>query len=208
MMTTLMLVGAVCVGPCWSDGEPLALSATPTISAEHHAPPEQATTPEPLDLTLAEAVVVPPPPPTPYEALVRWISETYGAPVDMVEDVVEAARTSEGVEPTLVLAIAAVESGFDPKARNPSGAQGLMQVMTRVHHERFREHGGRKAAFDPVASVRVGVQILREYIDRAGSVRGGLKHYVGAAKHQNDGGYAAKVLAEQRRLMRVMAGGW
>jgi hypothetical protein len=52
----------------------------------------------------------------------------------------------------------------------------------------------------------VGVQILRDGVTRAGTVEGGLKFYVGAANLPHDGGYAAKVLAEQDFMQRVIGG--
>jgi hypothetical protein len=75
--------------------------------------------------------------------------------------------------------------------------------MTRVHSDKYESFGGQLAAFDPVANLRVGVKVLKECIARAGSVEAGLRHYVGAANLDNDGGYAAKVLAEQSRLNAV-----
>ena len=86
------------------------------------------------------------------------------------------------------------------------GAQGLMQVMTGVHHDKYAHFGGRMAAFDPVTNLRVGVKVLQECISRAGSIEGGLKFYVGAANLDDDGGYANKVLAEHGRLQAVFAG--
>jgi soluble lytic murein transglycosylase-like protein len=86
------------------------------------------------------------------------------------------------------------------------GAQGLMQVMTRIHNDKYQAFGGNLAAFDPVTNIRVGVLVLKECIERAGSLEAGLRYYVGAANLPHDGGYAAKVLAEQSRL-RMVAGG-
>ena len=54
--------------------------------------------------------------------------------------------------------------------------------------------------------MRVGVKVLQECIARAGSLEGGLRHYVGAANLPDDGGYAGKVLAENERLRQVVAG--
>ena len=100
--------------------------------------------------------------------------------------------TKAGLDPTLILAIIAVESSFNPFAQSSVGAQGLMQVMTRVHNDKYEAFGGTHAAFDPISNLRVGVQVLKECIARAGSLHEGLKHYVGAAMHDNDGGYAAR----------------
>jgi hypothetical protein len=111
-----------------------------------------------------------------------------------------------GVDPTLILAVMAVESSFNPFAQSSVGAQGLMQVLTRVHDDKYQGFGGVHAAFDPVTNLKVGVQILRDYITRTGSVEGGLRYYVGAANLPDDGGYGARVLAEQSLLKRVAAG--
>ena len=82
-----------------------------------------------------------------------------------------------------------IESSFNPNARSPAGAQGLMQVLTRVHADKFAPFGGASAAFDPVANISVGSRILKEYLVREGSVEGALKSYVGAALHEHDSGY-------------------
>jgi len=75
-----------------------------------------------------------------------------------------------------------------------------MQVMTRVHKEKFTEFSdGTFAALHPIANMRVGSRILRDCIDRRGSTERGLACYVGATG-PSDGGYGAKVLAERRRI--------
>jgi hypothetical protein len=81
-----------------------------------------------------------------------------------------------------------------------------MQVMTRVHDDKYRAFGGIHAAFDPVTNLRVGVQVLKECISRAGGLEAGLRYYVGAANIADDNGYAGKVLAEQANLQRVAGG--
>lgn len=110
------------------------------------------------------------------------------------------------LDPTLILAVMAVESGFNPFAQSPVGAQGLMQVMTQVHSDKYENFGGKLAAFDPQINLRVGVKVLQESIARAGSIEGGLRYYVGAANIEDDGGYAAKVMAEHARLELVAKG--
>jgi len=100
----------------------------------------------------------------------------------------------------------AIESSFNPFAQSPVGAQGLMQVMTQIHDDKYEAFGGNHAAFDPVTNLRVGVQVLKECIARAGGVEAGLRYYVGAANLTDDGGYAGKVLAEQEHLRQIAAG--
>lgn len=142
-------------------------------------------------------------------AVALWISRRYRvAPEPISRLVQEAWHVGEraGLDPTLILAIMAVESSFNPFAQSSVGAQGLMQVMTKVHDDKYEPFGGNHAAFDPVTNLRVGVQVLKECIARAGSLEAGLRYYVGAANLEDDGGYAGKVLAEQNNLRLVAAG--
>lgn len=142
-------------------------------------------------------------------AVAFWIARRYNVAPEPISRLVQEAWVvgkRVGMEPTLVLAVMAVESGFNPFAQSHVGAQGLMQVMTRIHHDKYAIFGGQNAAFDPVTNLRVGVQVLVDCVRRAGSLSGGLKHYVGAANMPDDGGYAAKVLAEAAYLQQVAAG--
>jgi hypothetical protein len=78
--------------------------------------------------------------------------------------------------------------------------------LTKVHAEKFLPFGGIPAAFDPVANIRVGSGILKEYLKREGTVEGALKSYVGAAFLQDDGGYGQKVLNARERIAAAAAG--
>jgi soluble lytic murein transglycosylase-like protein len=142
-------------------------------------------------------------------AVAQWISRRYRVATEPVAALVQeawAVGQRAGLDPTLILAIIAIESSFNPFAQSPVGAQGLMQVMTRVHDDKYSPFGGTHAAFDPITNLRVGVQVLKECIARAGSVAEGLRHYVGAALLESDGGYAARVLVEQGHLRAVAEG--
>ena len=139
----------------------------------------------------------------------QWISKRYRVAPEPVSRLVQEAwflGDKVGLEPTLLLAIMAVESSFNPFAQSSVGAQGLMQVMTHIHDDKYEAFGGNHAAFDPVTNLRVGVLVLKECIARAGSLEAGLRFYVGAANLQDDGGYAGKVLAEQAHLLNVASG--
>jgi Transglycosylase SLT domain len=158
---------------------------------------DRATATNPKDLPKQQA------------ALAYWLSRKYRvAPEPLSALVAEAYEIGQRtrLEPTLILAVMAVESGFNPFAQSSVGAQGLMQVMTRVHTDKYESFGGKLAAFDPVANLRVGVRVLQECVERAGSIEGGLRQYVGATSGTDDGGYSGKVMAEHARLKLVAAG--
>jgi soluble lytic murein transglycosylase-like protein len=138
-----------------------------------------------------------------------WLSKRYRVAADATNMLVSAAYLTAKemkLDPLLILSVMAIESGFNPFAESPVGAQGLMQVMSKVHHDKFQHHGGVKAALDPIANIRVGSLILKDYVTRGGSVEAGLKLYVGAGAFDSDFGYGAKVLAEYRRLKEVAMG--
>jgi hypothetical protein len=138
-----------------------------------------------------------------------WLAKRYRVAGDAANMLVSTAYTTAHeikLDPLLILAVMAIESGLNPFAESPMGAKGLMQVMAKVHHDKFQELGGAEAALDPVANIKVGAQILKDYVKRTGSVEGGLKTYVGAADMEDDSGYGAKVLAEYKRL-KMVAGG-
>jgi len=68
---------------------------------------------------------------------VKPVPRTRGGPTQRVvtlpatpyDPYIEMVSRENGVDPSLVKAVALVESGFNPKARSAKGAQGLMQLM-------------------------------------------------------------------------------
>lgn len=105
------------------------------------------------------------------------------------------------IDPVLLLAVISIESNFNPNTKSQAGAEGLMQVMTSVHRDKYAVYGGTAQAVKPEVNIRVGAYILKYLIATAGSLRNGLKFYVGAANAEDDGGYADKVMAERNRLI-------
>lgn len=138
----------------------------------------------------------------------QWLSRKYRVAQEPLSVLVaEAFAVGEKVrlDPTLILAVMAIESRFNPYAQSPVGAQGLMQVLTRVHTDKYEHFGGEMAAFDPVANLRVGVKVLKDCIGQNGSVEGGLRCYVGAVSTDGSG-YINKVMAEHLRIQSVALG--
>lgn len=143
------------------------------------------------------------------QLVTSWLSKRYRVAGDATNMLVSSTYLTAKeikIDPLLILAVMAIESGFNPFAESAVGAQGLMQVMSKLHHEKFQDLGGVKAALNPVANIKVGSLILKDYVTRGGSVEAGLKLYVGAAAFENDGGYGSRVLQEYRRLKEVATG--
>jgi hypothetical protein len=143
------------------------------------------------------------------QALVTsYLSRRYHVAQEPVGELVKAAFETGrqvGLDPLLLLAVMAIESGFNPYAESGVGAQGLMQVMAKVHSDKFQYVGGTGAALEPLANITVGAVVLKDCIARGGSLADGLRLYVGSTS-PDDGGYGAKVLAERGRLRDVARG--
>jgi len=77
------------------------------------------------------------------------------------DDLISEQSRSNGVRADLVRAVMQVESGFNPYARSPKGAMGLMQLMPATAKQ-YRVAN----PFNPSENVRAGVAYLRELIDR------------------------------------------
>lgn len=137
------------------------------------------------------------------KALEHYIARKYRVAKAVTDRIVESAivvGAELDINPVLILAVMSVESRFNPYAESGAGAQGLMQIMTRVHTDKFEKFGeGPEDAFHPEVNIRIGGQILYDCIRRRGSVTNGLKCYVGATT-PDDGGYSKKVLSEMRRM--------
>jgi soluble lytic murein transglycosylase-like protein len=83
--------------------------------------------------------------------------------LDLFDDLILDAASRHGVSPSLVKAVMLVESGFNPRALSPKGAQGLMQLMPGTAREL-----GVADAFDPAQNIAGGTAYLRRMIDRFG----------------------------------------
>ncbi|PLQ01730.1 lytic transglycosylase domain-containing protein [Cupriavidus pauculus] len=140
-------------------------------------------------------------------AVAEYIARKYRVASQATAQLVKAAYMTGrevGIDPLLILGVIAIESSFNPYAESGVGAQGLMQVMTKVHQDKYEAVGGVTAALNPYANIKIGALVLKDCIARAGSIEGGLKYYVGAATTNTDGGYGAKVLAERGRLRALL----
>ena len=185
------------------------LPATPAQEAVQMADALEPATSAQASNQLPRLAINPKDLPQNQSAVTYWLSRKYRVAPEAVGLLVQQAHAigaQEKLDPLLLLSVMAIESSFNPLAQSTVGAQGLMQVMTHIHAEKYQDLGGNWAAFDPVSNLQVGAKVLKGTIGQAGSVRGGLRYYVGAANLPNDRGYGDKVLAEYARIQAVAAG--
>ncbi len=80
-----------------------------------------------------------------------------------LDPLINKYATAYGVDPALVRAVMRNESGFNPGAVSPKGAQGLMQLMPGT-----AALMGVQNPFDPEQNIAGGVGYLRHCLDRFG----------------------------------------
>jgi soluble lytic murein transglycosylase-like protein len=136
-------------------------------------------------------------------ALVKWMAQkAHGVPntnTEMLQQIVVTAfKESEAhqVDPFLTLAVITTESKFDYMAVSPAGAKGLMQVIPSWHKDKISV----VEVFNPVANIKAGTQILREYLNSTnGDVHKALLMYNGSLAIPG-ANYDKKVLQNRAEL--------
>jgi soluble lytic murein transglycosylase-like protein len=140
-----------------------------------------------------------------FEFLAVHLAREYLVPLDETRQMVGIAveiGAELKVDPLLLIAIMAVESSFNPYAVSGYGATGLMQVVPRFHENKLTTYGGEEALWDPRTNIRVGAEILVEYIRWSGITELGLQRYNGAANDPSLA-YARRVGAHLERFARA-----
>ena len=79
------------------------------------------------------------------------------------DQLIERYASQAAIRPELVRAVVQVESGFDPRARSPVGAMGLMQLMPQTAAEL-----GVSDPYDPEENLRAGTAYLKQLLTRYG----------------------------------------
>ena len=133
-----------------------------------------------------------------------------------VVELTEAAAEQRSVDPLLVLAVIARESGFrytgnpgdmsvQPARIDPLRPHGLMQVAGRSHPEKMPvDAGGNMRPTNTRENIAMGVSVLRECIEREeGDVVRGLQCYNGNPSDAQVR-YARKVLRVRDELKRAV----
>lgn len=171
-------------------------ASTPAPASPAQPPAPAAAVPKPVKASKPQA------------AMAQWLGARYRVSPAMLEIlIVEADKLSKTykLSPNLIIAVMAIESNFHPYIQSEAGAQGLMQVMPAIHAKRYEKFGGKSSFIDPIVSLKVGAEILRDCMKlKGGSEDEALRFYFGGGA--SSGAYIDKVRAEQRRLNMVAAG--
>lgn len=118
---------------------------------------------------------------------------------DDFDALIAAAAARVNLDPDLVKAVVAVESGFRPDAVSSAGAKGLMQLMDGTASAL-----GVQDPFDPAQNLEGGTRFLRHLIDRYGDERLALAAYnAGPGTVERYGGLPP--YAETRRYVELVA---
>src|SRR3954470_21192803 len=81
------------------------------------------------------------------------------------------AATREGLDPNVFVRQIQQESGFNPNARSPAGAQGIAQIMPAPAAD------WHVAPSNPVAALNVAAAHMADYVRQFGSMRNALIAY-------------------------------
>jgi soluble lytic murein transglycosylase-like protein len=76
-------------------------------------------------------------------------------------EIIEQVAAANGVDAKLVKALIQVESAFQPNAKSPKGAMGLMQLMPRTARQYALAD-----PFDARANIEAGIRHLKSLLDR------------------------------------------
>jgi soluble lytic murein transglycosylase len=117
--------------------------------------------------------------------------------------IVREARRVQ-LDPLLIVAVIRAESSFNPQAKSPVGAIGLMQVMPDTGRFWAKSRGGElkrtSYLYDPELNIELGASYLADLVRRFGSVEGALVAY-------NAGpGKARRILLDRQARQRFVAG--
>lgn len=128
---------------------------------------------------------------------------------DSIDAMIRSAAKRHQLEPDLLAAVIAVESGYDPSAVSPKGAQGLMQLMPGTAKDLLVTN-----PFDPRQNIEAGAKYLRQLLDlHNGSFvdalaaynagRGRVARYNGVPPYRETIAYINKVLKRYRTPQAV-----
>jgi soluble lytic murein transglycosylase-like protein len=109
------------------------------------------------------------------------------------------------IEPELLIAIARVESTFNPYAISFAGAMGIMQIIPKWHIEKIKtakDVVGTPEIFNLDTSMFLGAWVLRDCMDKHKVANLALRCYNGS----NNDKYANKVMSVKKEIYSHVKG--
>lgn len=155
LATVLLVCGVAC--------RPVAIEPTPAPAEPPPAPVEPEPPPTPVE---PEPEPTPAPEPEPPAPLVKPWAPSDEPRILAVQPFVAAAAAAHGVDPHLVNGLIWVESQFRTKAKNKSGARGLMQLMPTTAKALGRALQRPAKVYDAEFNVHAGTFYLSRQLRR------------------------------------------
>lgn len=142
------------------------------------------------------------------EALANHISKKYNIPLENAQKIVSTTfeeSQKKDLEPALVLSLISTESRFNPNAKSGAGAVGLTQVIPIYHQDKINnlKNNESMSIFSIKGNIKVGTQILREYLNYAGgNLQKALQMYNGNLKDPTKK-YSNVILSGMREFKNI-----
>lgn len=142
----------------------------------------------------------------PGTGLPAWVPDHYAA-------LVTSAATTHGLPPILLAALLQAESGFNPRAVSPVGAQGIAQFMPAT-----ARGVGLANPFDPAEAIPAAARLLAGHLRTFGSVPlalaaynagpGAVQRYGGVPPYRETQAYVARITALAAGAAAPASGAW
>jgi soluble lytic murein transglycosylase-like protein len=122
-----------------------------------------------------------------------------------LEGIIQGQAKAQNMDASLIKAVVKAESGFNPNAVSPVGAQGLMQLMPGTANGL-----GVQDSFNPLQNVAGGTKYLKNLVEKYHSVPlglaaynagpGAVDKYGGIPPYKETQNYVKKVLQYQQQF--------
>ncbi|MFT7412892.1 MAG: hypothetical protein ACI9J4_001256 [Paraglaciecola sp.] len=128
---------------------------------------------------------------------------TYYFDTDDIQQLVISEAKRQNIAPSLALAIAKVESDFNPKAISHAGARGVMQIMPRTAEQVFGVP--RSRLFEPDVNIELGVKFIKRLLERYDDrLDIALSHYNGGSGVKNRHGELSVMPATRDYVDKIL----
>jgi len=142
----------------------------------------------------------------PNNIYIQPFSPASNVPRTEIDQIVRKCAKENNIDENLIKAVIKAESGFNPNAKSPVGALGLMQLMPST-----AKGLGVDNPFDPEQNIKGGAKHLRGLIDRFGGKldlalaaynagAGAVNKYGGIPPYNETQNYVKKVLDYHRQI--------